>query len=523
MRGSLRTRTTVAATAVVAVALVIAGLAVVLLLRANLASQAELQAEVTAQQLASQLAGGTAITKLDLDEERPVRITDANGKVLAASEKLTAVDGHPVQPPTAKPAGNPPGTTASGNPAGTATAGKPGATTPPASSATRPPAPSSTVTSDDDDGDDQGSDDDNKGRGGEDPDDDDTPTPQPQPGKVAEGDANYSTGTATVDGRTAEYRFAALRVTLPAGGGEVTVQAGAELATTQDAVSSVSRTMLIGLPLLLAVVALTTWMVTRRALAPVEAIRTELAGITAARDLRRRVPVPESRDEVARLARTTNDTLTALETSVAQQRGFVADASHELRSPIASLRTQLEVAAAHPELLELDELIADTVRLQHLAADLLLLARLDAGDHPDPERIQVADLVRDAIDGRTARLDLTGEPVVLGNKTRLARILGNLLDNAERHTHQEIRVVVSSTDGHALIQVQDDGPGVPEADRERIFERFVRLDDARSRDEGGAGLGLAIARDLAQAHGGTLTVTTSPAGGASFDLHLPTA
>ncbi len=507
MRGSLRTRTTVAATCVVAVALVIAGLAVVLLLRANLASQAELQAEVTAQQLASQLAGGTPIAKLDLDEERPVRITNSSGKVLAASEKLTAVDGQPVQPPSSKPAGNPGATTPSG------------ATTPPASSATRPPSPSSTVT-DDDDGDD---DDKARGRGGEEPDDDDTPTPQPQPGKVAEGDANYSTGTATVNGRTAEYRFAALKVTLPVGAGEVTVQAGAELATTQDAVSTVSRTMLIGLPLLLAVVALTTWMVTRRALAPVEAIRTELAGITAARDLRRRVPVPESRDEVARLARTTNDTLTALETSVAQQRGFVADASHELRSPIASLRTQLEVAAAHPELLELDELIADTVRLQHLAADLLLLARLDAGDHPDPERIQVTDLVRDAIDGRTARLDLTGEPVVLGNKIRLARILGNLLDNAERHTRQEIRVVVSSTDGQAVIQVQDDGPGVPEADRERIFERFVRLDDARSRDEGGAGLGLAIARDLARAHGGTLTVTTSPAGGASFNLHLPLA
>ncbi|MFK4088150.1 sensor histidine kinase [Kribbella sp. NPDC020789] len=486
MRGSLRTRTTVAATAVVAVALVIAGLAVVLLLRANLASQAQLQAEVTAQQLASQLAGGAAIAKLDLDDERPVRITDANGKLLAASEGLTAVDGQAVLPPRPTPAPTP---------------------TP-----VRTPTPSPSA-SDDDDGD-------HRGRGG---DDDDTPTPQVQPGRVAEGDASYSTGTATVDGRTADYRFAALKVTLPAGAGEVTVQAGAELATARDAVSSVSRTMLIGLPLLLAVVALVTWMVTRRALAPVEAIRSELAGITGSRDLRRRVPVPESRDEVARLARTTNDTLTALETSVAQQRAFVADASHELRSPIASLRTQLEVAAAHPELLELDELIADTVRLQHLAADLLLLARLDAGDHPEPERIHVADLVRDAIDGRTARLEITGEPVVLGNKTRLARVLGNLLDNAERHASNEIRVIVSSVDGQAVIRVQDDGPGVPEADRERIFERFVRLDDARSRDDGGAGLGLAIARDLAQSHGGTLAVSTSPAGGASFDLRLPLA
>jgi signal transduction histidine kinase len=486
MRGSLRTRTTVAATAVVAVALVIAGLAVVLLLRSNLASQAQLQAEVTAQQLASQLAAGTAIAKLDLDGEPPVRITDASGKVLAASEGLSDVDGKAVQPsrPTPVP--------------------------------TVAPKPSPTPTNDDDNR--------GRGRGGDDePDHDSSPTPTPPAGRVAEGDASYSNGTATVDGRTADYRFAALKVTLPKGAGEVTVQAGAELATARDAVSSVSRTMLVGLPLLLAVVALVTWMVTRRALAPVEAIRAELAGITGSRDLRRRVPVPESRDEVARLARTTNDTLTALETSVAQQRGFVADASHELRSPIASLRTQLEVAAAHPELLELDELIADTIRLQHLAADLLLLARLDAGDHPDPERIHVSDLVRDAIDGRTARLEITDEPVVLGNKTRLARVLSNLLDNAERHTSKEIRVVVNAVDGQAVIRVQDDGSGVPQADRERIFERFVRLDDARSRDEGGAGLGLAIARDLAQSHGGTLTVSDSPAGGASFDLRLPLA
>ncbi|WTL07408.1 HAMP domain-containing histidine kinase [Kribbella sp. NBC_01505] len=490
MRGSLRTRTTVAATAVVAVALVIAGLAVVLLLRANLASQAQLQAEVTAQQLASQLAGGTPIAKLDLDDERPVIITDANGKRLAASEKLEEINGLLLawSSPAPKPATTPKPT----------------------------PTPTSTPTDDDGDDDDSG-----RGRGGDDPDDDETPAPQP--GRVADGDAEYSTGTATIDRRSAAYRFATLKVTLPAGGGEVKVMAGAELATARDAVSTVSRSMLIGLPLLLAVVALVTWMVTRRALAPVEAIRSELAGITAARDLRRRVPVPESHDEVARLARTTNDTLTALEASVAQQRGFVADASHELRSPIASLRTQLEVAAAHPELLELDELIADTVRLQHLAADLLLLARLDAGDHPDPERIHVSDLVRDAIDGRRATMVLDAEPVVLGNKNRLTRILGNLLDNAERHTGRQVRVVVSSTGGEAVIQVQDDGPGVPEGDRDRIFERFVRLDDARSRDEGGAGLGLAIARDLAQAHGGTLTARTSPLGGASFDLHLPLA
>jgi signal transduction histidine kinase len=346
-----------------------------------------------------------------------------------------------------------------------------------------------------------------------------------QAGQVAEGDAAYSTGTATVEGRTAEYRFAALEVKLPGEAGDVTVQAGAELATAENAVGTVTRAMLIGLPLLLLVIAGVTWTVTRRALAPVEAIRGELGRITAARDLSRRVPVPESKDEVARLARTTNETLTALETSVAQQRGFVADASHELRNPIASLRTQLEVAAAHPELLELDELIADTVRLQQLTADLLFLARLDAGERPPPERIEVAQLVHEEIARRPAGkrplVEILGEPVVLGNRARLARVLGNLVDNAERHARDQVRVVVQSVGADAVVRVMDDGPGVPAADRERVFERFVRLDDARSRDDGGAGLGLAIARDVVRASGGTLTVGAAPGGGAAFEIRLP--
>jgi signal transduction histidine kinase len=477
MRGSVRTRTTVAATAVVAVALVVAGLAVVLLLRSNLSNQAELQAEVIARQLASRLAGGTAPAALDLpdDDRQPVRIVDAQGKVLAVSDGLTAINNTPVRPPLGR----------------------------------TPTASSGPTATDDDESEDKDSDDDNG----------------QQAGKVAEGEAAYSTGTATVEGRTAEYRFASLGVILPGGNGEVTVQAGAELATAENAVGTVTRAMLIGLPLLLLVIAGVTWTVTRRALAPVEAIRGELGRITAARDLSRRVPVPESKDEVARLARTTNETLTALETSVAQQRGFVADASHELRNPIASLRTQLEIAAAHPELLELDELIADTIRLQQLTADLLFLARLDAGERPPPERIEIAQLVHEEIARRPAGkrpvVEILGEPVVLGNRARLARVLGNLVDNAERHARDDVRVVVQSEGAEAVVQVIDDGPGVPAADRERIFERFVRLDDARSRDDGGAGLGLAIARDVVRASAGTLTVGAAPGGGAAFEIRLP--
>ncbi|WP_431521569.1 ATP-binding protein [Actinomadura madurae] len=284
--------------------------------------------------------------------------------------------------------------------------------------------------------------------------------------------------------------------------------------------------MLGGLPPLLAVVAGVTWLVTRRALRPVEAVRAELAAITSSGDLARRVPVPDARDEIAGLAVTTNETLAALEESVARQRGFVADASHELRSPIASLRTQLEVAAAHPGLLDVDGLVEDVVRLQHLAADLLLLARIDAGDRPPARPVLLGGLVRDELERRTGdripvEPSIEGDPRVMGVPGRLSRVVGNLLDNAERYAGTAVRLSLREEAGAAVLRVADDGPGVPPGDRERIFERFVRLDDARSRDDGGAGLGLAIARDLVLAHGGAITVGDAPGGGALFEVRLP--
>lgn len=325
---SVRARTTVGATAVVAVALAVAGLTVMSLLRANLARHADLQAEMSAREIAAKLATGTPFHRLDLDdtEERPIQIVDASGRVRAASEQLEAVSG-----------------TGGSGTGGSAAAARPGP----------PPC-----------------------RGG----DDDLDEEDPRPGHVSD-DVRHATGRATMGGRADDYRFAAVEATTPAGE-TVTVYAGAALTATRDAVAAVGRAMLAGLPLLLAVVAAVTWLVTRRALRPVAAIRGELAEITASGDLTRRVPVPGTRDEVAELAGTTNETLAALERSVTRQRGFVADAAHELRTPIASLRTQLEVGAAHPRLLDVAELAADVVRLQHLAADLLLLARLDAGADP---------------------------------------------------------------------------------------------------------------------------------------------
>ncbi|MGI5415326.1 sensor histidine kinase [Actinomadura luteofluorescens] len=464
---SVRARTTLGATAVVAVALVAAGLAVVLLLRSNLGGQADLKAEVAAREVASQLASGTPFAALDLPdgEDRPVQVVDEQGRVLAASEDLREIHG------TGSPAVRP----------------------------VRPPP--------DGDDDDRGDDD-------------------PARGEVAGGDPDLTTGRVTVDDRTAVYRFAAVEVTTPRDE-TVTVYAGADLAAARDAVGTAVRAMLAGLPPLLAVVAGVTWLVTRRALRPVEAVRAELAEITSSGDLARRVPVPDARDEIAGLAATTNATLAALEESVARQRGFVADASHELRSPIASLRTQLEVAAAHPELLDVGGLTEDVLRLQRLAADLLLLARIDAGDRPPARPVALGELVLDELERRAAgdriavQASIGADPRVMGVPGRLARVVGNLLDNAQRHARSAVRLSVDEEAGAAVVRVADDGPGVPPADRERIFERFVRLDDARSRDEGGAGLGLAIARDLVLAHGGDLAVREAPGGGALFEVRLP--
>lgn len=462
--GSVRARATLGATLVVAVALVAAGAAVLLSLRSNLIGEAGTQAERSARAVASELAAGTPYDKLSgLDgDDGPVQVLDEHGRLVAASEdleKISGTDSGQVKPrPAVKPTGD-----------------------------------------DDDDSDDAG---------------------EPLEAGEISGESVFSNGSATIDGDAEDYRFAAVEVETH-DRGHLKVYAGSPLAAEHGAVRSALTVMLIGFPLLLGVVAAVTWLVTRRALRPVEGIRREMAAITQSEDLARRVPEPDTHDEIARLASTTNETLAALETSVERQRRFVADASHELRSPIASLRTQLEVAAAHPELLDLDGAVEDTVRLQRLAADLLLLARLDAGERPNDARVDLAGLAREAVEGRTG-VTVDAEPVeVAGSRGQLGRVLANLLDNAQRHARSAVTVHVRREGDRAVVGVADDGDGVPEDDRERIFERFVRLDAARSRDDGGAGLGLAIARDVAVRHGGTLTAGRGPAGGALFELRLP--
>ncbi|MEW9532954.1 sensor histidine kinase [Microbispora sp. NPDC049125] len=300
--------------------------------------------------------------------------------------------------------------------------------------------------------------------------------------------------------------YATAERTVKVGGTPVTVQARTSLLPARNALTTIRTILLVGVPVLLALVAGLTWLLAGRALAPVADIRAEFSDITAS-DLHRRVPVPATGDEVALLARTMNVTLDRLEGAVERHRRFVADAAHELRSPLAILRTRLELGSREAPAL-VRESLTDVGRIQALSADLLLLARLDAGE---PLRTQEVDLgqvaseeaLRTRREDVKIRMDVAADVVVSGSRPHLSRMIANLVDNAVRHAESTVTVRVTAP---ATVEVSDDGPGIPADCRESVFGRFTRLDEGRARDEGGSGLGLAIARDIAHAHGGTLIV-----------------
>lgn len=325
-------------------------------------------------------------------------------------------------------------------------------------------------------------------------------------------------------------------VDLP-GGGEATLVYGVSLEQTDTAIRTAVVLLAVGVPVLVLVLGVVTWSVTGRSLRPVERMRTEVETIRAAQP-DARVVVPDTGDEIARLATTMNAMLDRLDRSAAGQRRFVSDASHELRSPIASIRQHAEVAVAHPDRTDVGEFSgvvrSEAVRLQDLVTGLLELSRLDEGRTGTRRPVDLDDLALDAVarartrvpvgatGDSTIRVDGSGIAAarVLGDERLLTGVVRNLVDNAVRHAVSRVTVALVELGGAAVLTVDDDGAGVPAGERDRVFDRFVRLDEARSRDAGGAGLGLAIVRDAVRAHGGEATVTDSPLGGARFVVRI---
>jgi signal transduction histidine kinase len=306
------------------------------------------------------------------------------------------------------------------------------------------------------------------------------------------------------------FRVVALRTGTPHG--PVTVYVASTLEPVDETTAALERALAVGAPILLLLVALTTWALVGRALRPVDAIGAEVADISG-HSLDRRVPVPATGDEISRLAGLMNTMLDRLQAAADRQRRFVADASHELQTPLAAVRTDLEVALAHPESTDFRETATDVLaanrRMERLVADLLFLARADervtrtAAVPVDLDDVVLSEVARMRGNSRL-RVDTraVSGAAVSGRPDDLARVVRNLLDNAERHASSLVTVSLASEDGHATLVVQDDGPGIPPADRVRVFERFTRLDSSRSSP--GTGLGLAIAREIVDVHGGTI-------------------
>lgn len=284
------------------------------------------------------------------------------------------------------------------------------------------------------------------------------------------------------------------------------------LADLRRSVEVLGKLLLGGLVVLVGLVAGLCWLVVGRALRPIEAMRAEVDSITA-RALNRRVPEPASDDEVGRLARTMNEMLDRLEGASAAQRRFGEDASHELRTPVANIRTAIEVALAHPERADWVTVASDVLvqdeRAQQLIDELLVLARTDGGRlERAPRPVDLAAVAQaataDAAAAVTVRTVAPAPVMVIADPAHLARIVANLIDNAVRFARTTVTVDVERVGAWGVLSVEDDGPGIPEAERERVFERFVRLDQHRDRASGGSGLGLAIVRELVEAAGGTV-------------------
>lgn len=344
-------------------------------------------------------------------------------------------------------------------------------------------------------------------------------------GPVLAGDAGPRTVPGLPVGDGADY----LVVGLPGGDPSVTVYAGSSLEPAGEAVGATVSALAVAVPLLLLGAGLASWRLVGRSLRPVEAIRREVAALTA-QDLDRRVPEPAAADEIGRLARTMNGMLARLQQDRDRQRRFVEDASHELRSPLAAIRIQVEVGLVHPDRTDWLGLARhvhrEGDRLEQLVGELLALST-GAGSAP-VRQVDLDELVLTEMDSVRVRASVAVHlaaltPVrLLGRPEQLRLVVRNLLQNAERYAVARITVRLSAGPGSADLVVADDGPGVPPGERDRVFEPFYRLEQARDRASGGAGLGLAIVRDAVAAHGGAVWFDDVPAG-AQAHVRLPTS
>lgn len=441
--GTVRSRTTLAATIVVACALVLGSVVLVTLLTSSLEGNIETAAELRAADLGATISSGTDLEEIAVRDEEDsfVQVLDEQDRVILSSSN---VEGEPAILPIERN-----------------------------QVATVDPAP------------------------------------------IGEG--------------TEGFRIVSLGVDTPEGPLRIIV--GGSLEEVTQTTSVVARYLSLGVPGLLLIVGLTTWLLTGRALRPVEAIRAEVSDISA-KDLGKRVAVPRTGDEIARLAGTMNEMLDRLSDSQRRQRRFISDASHELRSPITTIRHHAEVAAEHPGSTDIEDLaqtvLAEDARLEQLVEDLLVLARADERTLALSRRpIDLDDLALEEATRLNAttqlEIDISGISAarVEGDVAALTQMLRNLCDNAVRHALAVVRLEVFQMDGKAMLVVSDDGKGVPEEERRHIFERFTRLEEARDRDSGGSGLGLAITEAIVEAHGGSISVTDAPGGGARFEIILP--
>lgn len=328
-----------------------------------------------------------------------------------------------------------------------------------------------------------------------------------------------------------EVEESAIRVTkeLQTSLGTLTLHAVSPTQNIDRSIGALTGALWLGLPVLALASGVITWIVADQALVPVGVMTRRVRELTAT-TLDARVPVPETDDELAELAATMNQMLDRLQYASLAQRQFVSDASHELRSPVASIRTQLETAMMFPDDVDWLEIarivLAEDTRIEHLVGNLLAMARLEEGRHGPQSEVDLDELVLSQIPRITqAAVDARGVRGgrVWANADELTSVVRNLLDNAVRHSESKVSVAVYETGPWVAYVVDDDGPGIPAAERDRIFDRFARLQEGRSRDQGGSGLGLALSRRIVDHSGGRIEVADSPLGGARFIAWLPSS